>query len=302
MSVFVGVQPVFTHVPPKSFRSTKATVMPASVRRWASAGPAWPAPMMIASNSLIVSIPTFLRMTASSRRKKFVHVTIGRRRCFFWRAAVLTSAQVRRVPVPPLVFTVRLFKVVVVLSRLVQEICESCDVTGSCCRLPFASRNPHRDLLQEPIVSIRIFERGKREVRTVLRVAPGDARVLHCVVEWTSREVEDLAHIDAAANKVAARGVDVVHCKHKLCRAVFGRSDSLAEDDRGVRVVRRHLHAAEVAARNVDVEPPAEFLVESFCAVDVGNAQKHDLQLHVRLYFIQFSHLFVLLCDALHKK
>ena len=44
------MQPVFTQVPPNSWRSMSATVMPAAVSRPASGGPAWPAPMMIASN------------------------------------------------------------------------------------------------------------------------------------------------------------------------------------------------------------------------------------------------------------
>ena len=44
-SVLVGMQPVFTQVPPNSLRSTIATVMPARVNRPARDGPAWPAPM-----------------------------------------------------------------------------------------------------------------------------------------------------------------------------------------------------------------------------------------------------------------
>ena len=48
-SVFVGMQPVFTHVPPNLWRSIMATVIPASVHRAANDGPAWPVPMMIAS-------------------------------------------------------------------------------------------------------------------------------------------------------------------------------------------------------------------------------------------------------------
>ncbi len=48
-SVFVGMQPVLTHVPPKDPRSTIATRIPAAERRAASGGPAWPVPMMIAS-------------------------------------------------------------------------------------------------------------------------------------------------------------------------------------------------------------------------------------------------------------
>src|SRR3546814_19473433 len=44
------MQPVLTHVPPTYLRSISATRMPASVRRLARNGPAWLAPMMIASN------------------------------------------------------------------------------------------------------------------------------------------------------------------------------------------------------------------------------------------------------------
>src|SRR3546814_14747434 len=50
INVLVGMQPVLTHVPPTYLRSISATRMPASVRRPARNGPAWPAPMMIASN------------------------------------------------------------------------------------------------------------------------------------------------------------------------------------------------------------------------------------------------------------
>ena len=58
-SVLVGMQPVFTHVPPKSLRSTMATVIPAAVRRAASGGPACPVPRMMASK---------LRLMRATRR------------------------------------------------------------------------------------------------------------------------------------------------------------------------------------------------------------------------------------------
>src|SRR6185436_18872840 len=48
-SVFVGIHPVFTQVPPNLWRSIMATVMPAAANREARDGPAWPVPMMIAS-------------------------------------------------------------------------------------------------------------------------------------------------------------------------------------------------------------------------------------------------------------
>jgi hypothetical protein len=45
------VQPVLTQVPPGRARSTIATFMPAPASLLAKDGPAWPVPMMIASNS-----------------------------------------------------------------------------------------------------------------------------------------------------------------------------------------------------------------------------------------------------------
>src|SRR5262249_44184232 len=50
--VLVGVQPVLTQVPPNRRRSTIATLMPAAVSRPVKEGPAWPAPMTMASNDL----------------------------------------------------------------------------------------------------------------------------------------------------------------------------------------------------------------------------------------------------------
>src|ERR1700741_2243704 len=47
---FVGVQPLFTQVPPNLSFSTTATFIPAPERRAAREGPAWPVPMMSASN------------------------------------------------------------------------------------------------------------------------------------------------------------------------------------------------------------------------------------------------------------
>src|SRR5258705_494859 len=48
-SVFVGIHPVLTHVPPNLWRSIIATVMPAAANRSARGGPALPVPMMMAS-------------------------------------------------------------------------------------------------------------------------------------------------------------------------------------------------------------------------------------------------------------
>jgi hypothetical protein len=104
--------------------------------------------------------------------------------------------------------------------------------------------------------------------------------------------VEDLAHGDAAGDQVGAGGVHVVHGEDQAVRrAGLGRRDALAEDDRGVRVVRRQLHDPPiVAGREVGVEPPAELLVERLRAVDVGNAEHHDFELHVDRFDVFGGH------------
>lgn len=54
--VLVGVQPVLTQVPPTALRSTTATFIPVLARRSAKDGPAWPAPITIASKSGIGAV------------------------------------------------------------------------------------------------------------------------------------------------------------------------------------------------------------------------------------------------------
>ncbi|MNL68438.1 hypothetical protein D3C87_1931570 [compost metagenome] len=55
--VFVGMQPALTQVPPRNLRSISATFMPFSAMRAARNGPAWPAPMKIASKVFIRPLP-----------------------------------------------------------------------------------------------------------------------------------------------------------------------------------------------------------------------------------------------------
>src|SRR6185295_17727278 len=43
----------------------------------------------------------------------------------------------------------------------------------------------------------------------------------------------------------------------------------------------RYLNAAKVATRDVDVDTPTELFVERFCAIDIGNREQHDFELHV---------------------
>ena len=75
-----------------------------------------------------------------------VHVAIGCGGCLLRTAAVLTRTQVGRVPVPPVMFGVRLLVVVVVLRRFAKELCKGRDVHGFySLLLPFAARKARRD-------------------------------------------------------------------------------------------------------------------------------------------------------------
>src|SRR5436190_21782430 len=153
---------------------------------------------------------------SSGRNMKYLlHVAVGGGDCLRWTAAALTRTQIWRVPVPPVMFGVRLLVFAVPLLRLVEEFCKHSDIDRSgSCGFPFASGKACRDLLEQPAVPVWILKRGKREVGTTFRVAPSDARVLHGVVEGAAGVVEDLADVDAAGDQVLAGGVDVIRGEH----------------------------------------------------------------------------------------
>ena len=84
---------------------------------------------------------------ASSARDMMdlVHVTVSSGDCVRRTASVLTRAQVGRVPVPPVMFGVRLLVMVVVLRRFAEELCKGLNVNQSCVfLLPFAAGKAHR--------------------------------------------------------------------------------------------------------------------------------------------------------------
>ena len=60
--------------------------------------------------------------------KDVLHVAVGISGGFLRIAAALTSAQVGRVPVPPVMLGVSLLETVVVLRRLPKEISEACNI------------------------------------------------------------------------------------------------------------------------------------------------------------------------------
>jgi hypothetical protein len=96
-------------------------------------------------------------------------------------------------------------------------------------------------------------------------------------------EVEELAHLDAAARQVLTRRVDVGDDElQTLSGTGLGCGDALPEGDRALRVRGRQLDYSEVVAGDdVGVRPPSEALVEALCPIDVGDGQRHDLELHV---------------------
>src|SRR5262245_22035100 len=72
------MHPVFTHVPPNLCLSIIATVIPAAVRRAAKGGPAWPVPIIIASNRRPIG-SSFSHWLCETDRQ-FKIVLAGRRR------------------------------------------------------------------------------------------------------------------------------------------------------------------------------------------------------------------------------
>lgn len=69
--------------------------------------------------------------------------------------------------------------------------------------LPVPARKPRCDLLEEPAVAVRIAERGIREIGATFRVRVRARKKTAPVA------VEHLAYLDAAADEVVARCVDV---------------------------------------------------------------------------------------------
>src|SRR5262249_12799885 len=94
--------------------------------------------------------------------KDLLHIAVSGGGGLLRTAAVLTRAQIGRVPIPPVVLGVGLLVVVVVLRRLAEEFRQGGDVHGPCSRqLPFAAGQPRPNLLEQPAILVWIFERGK---------------------------------------------------------------------------------------------------------------------------------------------
>ena len=140
--------------------------------------------------------------------------------------------------------------------------------------LPFPARKPRGDLLEQPAVAVRIAERGIREIGATFRVR---ARKKAPPVA-----VEHLADLDAAAGEVFTGCVDVGDDQlQTLSGAGLGCGEAVPECDRASRVRGRELDRPNVAESEVGIQPSSQALIEALGTIDVGDGQRHDLELHV---------------------
>src|SRR5882724_11916521 len=121
------------------------------------------------------------------------------------------------------------------------------------------------DLLKQPAVAVRIFERGERAVAAVLgiRTANPDPPKQIGLVRADVRvagAVEHLADLDAATEQLVAGGLDVGDDQvQSLGGAGCRRGHVLAEDDRGRGAKGSELdHAEVVTGGEVGIEPPTQ--------------------------------------------
>src|SRR5215475_9852597 len=117
----------------------------------------------------------FIELSGSSCRnvKRFVHVAVGGRGCLFRIFAALTRIEVRRVPIPPVMFAVGFLVRAVMFFCFAKQLSNRRNVTRP---VPFTTRKARCYFLQQPAVAIRIFERNKRRIRSAFRVRSTDHR------------------------------------------------------------------------------------------------------------------------------
>ncbi len=144
---------------------------------------------------------------------------------------------------------------------------------------------PRRDLLQQPVVAVRIAERGEGGVGGVIGRGAAEASARAVGLELRARRpgVEHLADLDAVRHEIVARGLDVGDDQvQALGRAGFGRRHVRAELNGAPRAGRCELDDPEaVLEGEVGVEPPPEARVELLRPVDVRDGDDDDFELHV---------------------
>src|SRR5215475_2157082 len=74
-------------------------------------------------------------------------------------------------------------------------------------RFPFAAGKARRDFLEQPLVPVRIFKRGERCIRSAFWFWPANSRSKQSI------KMKNLRHVDAAADEISTRFLDVGHNK-----------------------------------------------------------------------------------------
>src|SRR5437773_11555375 len=87
-----------------------------------------------------------------------------------------------------------------------------------------------------------------------------------------------LRHVNATAHEIGAVVLAIEHDKIQVLKRTWRRrGDSLSDMNRCFRTGRSELHYAVVFVGGVvDIQPKAQFLVECFGPIDIGNRYDHD--------------------------
>src|SRR6266478_3185655 len=150
-----------------------------------------------------------------------------------------------------------------------------------------ASGQSRGDLLEQPAIAVRIFERGERAVAAVLGIRAADAAppkqigLIRAGVH-VAAAMENLADLDAASKQLVAGGLDVGNDQvQSLGGAGCRGGDVLAKNDRGRRAGRCELNDPPVVTGSeVGIQPPTQAAVKTLGAIDVRNGDDDDFELH----------------------
>src|SRR5689334_21550627 len=98
--------------------------------------------------------------------KNLLHAPVGGCCCFLRIAAVPTRAQIGRVPISPVMLSVRLLKMVMVLRTLTQELCKGRDVRVWCALHVLRGAAPNRQgpWYFQAILKAEVYDKGRQKL------------------------------------------------------------------------------------------------------------------------------------------
>ena len=128
--------------------------------------------------------------------------------------------------------------------------------------LPHPAREPRRDLLEQPLIAIRVVEGRVSLIGATLRVTAGDT---------PAGQMEHLADVGAVFYEVLTRCVNITNGQQQALSGTGRRcGQALPERDRAFGVRGGQLDDPEVVTDDdIRVQPPPEPLVERFGPVDI---------------------------------